>query len=146
MPASFEARLIPHRSTWDVIRLTWAPFVVALLVVIVAELIEPVSAAASDAIGVLASLCFVGGVFYIPFMWQRGPAITVADGALRVGATQAPLAGLAATRGEYVYYAASRVAAGTYWMPMLRLRLADGHELRIACQGAGVRRAAPAPT
>lgn len=142
----FETRLIPHRSTWASVRLTWMPLGLGLLCLVLANLLESVVPAAAQVVGMLSGLAFIAGVLYLHATWRRGPALIVDDGVLRVGRRQAPLAGLAPQVGEFVFRSQSRFSAGTFWMPMLTLRLADGHALRIGCEGGGGPADGRAPT
>ena len=144
--ARFEASLIPHRSTWAIIRLTSLPMLLALLMVLLAKGLASVSETASDAIGMLSGLVFMGGIFYVARMWQRGPKLTLVDGVLGVGPTRAPLAELRCQVGEYVFRSASTYSPGTFWMPMLTLGFPDGKAITIGCQGGGGRRERGKPT
>lgn len=144
--ARFEAPLIPHRSTWAVVRLTWIPLVLAFVAVLLAKALESVSETAATAIGMLSGLVFMGGVFYVARIWQRGPKITLVDGLLAVGPMRAPLAELRSQVGEYVFRSASTYSPGTFWMPMLTLGFPGGKDIRIGCQGGGGRRERGQPT
>ena len=146
MAARFEASLIPHRSTWAVVRLTWMPLMLAFGVVLLAKALESVSETASTALGALSSLVFMGGIFYVAWIWQRGPKITLVDGVLGVGPTRAPLAELRSEVGEYVFRSASRYSPGTFWMPMLTLGFPGARAITIGCQGGGGRRERGEPT
>lgn len=133
----FTMKLVPHRSTWDVVRLTWAPVLMGLALVIAAKLLEGVSPAASDGVGAVASLVVVAGVLYVGFIWQRGPAVTLEGGVLSLGAARAPVTEVVVTRGEYVFRSQSRFAPGTFWGPLLTLRFPGGQEFRVGSTGAG---------
>jgi hypothetical protein len=144
--ASFEARLIPQRSTWAIIRVTWMPLGLGLLVMILSKVLEPVSIDLATAVGMLSGIAFVGGVLYIGLTWRRGPMLAVGGGMLGVGARRAPLADVGGQVGEYVFQSRSAYSPGTFWMPMLTMRFADGHELRIGCEGGGGPATGRAPT
>lgn len=143
---AFTANLVPHRTTWQLIRRTWTPMLAGLAVVVLAELLEPVSEAASSVVGVLSSLVFMGGVLWLGATWQRGPTLAVDGGVLTLGRARVPVADVVATRGTHVYDSQARFAAGRFWAPLLTLRLPDGQELRIACTGAGGRAPDAPPT
>ena len=143
--ARFEASLIPHRSTWAILRLTAMPMLLALLMVLLARGLASVSETASDAVGMLSGLVFMAGIFYVARIWQRGPKLTLVDGVLGVGPTRAPLAELRCQVGEYVFRSASKYSPGTFWMPMLTLGF-PGKTITIGCQGGGGPRERGKPT
>ncbi|MBZ5715891.1 hypothetical protein [Nannocystis pusilla] len=146
---SFEARLIPHRSTWDTIRLTCGPFLAAILIVMLALALESAAPAAAEALVSVSAVVFVVGLLYLGFAWRRGPRIAVTDGALALAARRAPVAELRASVGQYVFQSRSRSASGRFWLPLLSLRFPDGAEVRIVCLSGGARaegrKTSPAP-
>lgn len=146
---SFEARLVPHRTTWDTFRLTWGPFLAAILIVMLAKALENTAPAAAEAIVSVSAVVFVVGLLYLGFAWRRGPRIAVADGALTLAARRAPVADLRASVAQYVFQSQSRFASGRFWLPLLCLRFPDGAEVRIVCLSGGGRaegrKTSPAP-
>ncbi|MFZ6178835.1 hypothetical protein [Nannocystis pusilla] len=135
---TFAARLVPHRSTWDVVRLTWGPFLAAVLVVIGAKALEGASPAVAGALSMFAGPAFVLGLLYITFNWRRGPTLTIAGGELVLADRRVPLAGIQASVEQYVFRSKGRFTGSTFWLPLLALRFPDGGDLRIArLEGGG---------
>lgn len=146
---SFAARLVPHRSTWDVVRLTWAPFLAGVLVVIGAKALEGASPAVAGALSMLAGPLFVLGLLYITFTWRRGPTLTIDGGELVLADRRVHVADVKASVEQYVFRSQGRFTGGTFWLPLLALRFPDGGDLRIVrLEGggqAGGRRPSRAP-
>jgi hypothetical protein len=134
---NFAARLVPHRSTWDVVRLTWGPFFAVVALVLLGEALEGAAPAAAKACALLAGPAFMVGTLVVTFMWRRGPKLTVADGALVLAARRVPVGDVQARVSQHVFKVQTRFASGTCWLPLLSLRFPDGGEVRIVRPDGG---------
>lgn len=130
---AFEARLIPHRSTWDVVRTTWTPFLAAFSLVVVAKALERVSEPASNVIAVLSGPAFIIGLLALTMGWRRGPMLRVAEGELSIGPLRAHVAEIRTEPGVFVF----RSRYGTFMSPTLTLHLPAGESVAIGCEGGG---------
>ncbi|MCY1004644.1 hypothetical protein OV079_03480 [Nannocystis pusilla] len=135
---SFAAPLVPHRSTWDIVLLSWAPVLAGVLVVIGAKALEGASPAVAGALSMLAGPVFVLGLLYITFTWRRGPTLKIDGGELVLADRRVPVADVQASVEQYVFRSKGRFTGGTFWLPLLALRFPDGGDLRLVrLQGGG---------
>jgi len=146
---NFEARLVPHRSAWDIFRLTWGPFAAVIAVVLLAKALATTNPAAAEAVVAVSGVAFMAGMLYLGFAWRRGPTIGVTDGTLTLAARRAAITEVRARVEQYVFQSQSRYASGRFWLPLLSLRFPDGGEVRIVCLSGGGRaegrKASPKP-
>ncbi|WAS90493.1 hypothetical protein [Nannocystis punicea] len=143
---NFAARLVPHRSTWDVVRLTWGPFFAVIALVLLGKALEGAAPAAANALALLAGPAFMVGILAVTFMWRRGPELTVADGTLVLAVRRVPVGDVQARVSQHVFKVQARFSSGTYWLPLLSLRFPDGGEVRIVRPEGGSRDRGRRPT
>ncbi|MCY0992001.1 hypothetical protein OV203_32990 [Nannocystis sp. ILAH1] len=143
---TFAAPLVPHRSTWDIVRLSWTPVLAGVLVVIGAKALEGASPAVAGALSMLAGPVFILGLLYITFTWRRGPTLTIDGGELVLADRRVRVADVEASVEQYVFRTQGRGGGGTFWQPLLALRFPDGGDLRLVRLEGGGQAAGRRPT